>query len=250
MKTLGAYSFNTLKKLLARSNQMPAQQSTKLVKSYRDEADKLFESKKYREALVFYNKSLSYAVAGSADAAELFASRSAVYLEIKYYQKCIENIRLSRASSNFTLEKKLLDREVYCEKLLKSDKAILDVQSFSKLSYPAHDRVPYIANCLELGDSTKFGRFIFSNQNLKPGEVIAIEEPFFKFVDLQTRHFYKYQRCFNCFKSNQLSLLPGPHSGKENRNLFLFSAWIVLTYLFNSDVLLTSMSRCNCCQKC
>lgn len=236
MKPLGVYSLNTLKKNFSRSNQMPTQQSTKHAKSYR-------ETKKYAEALVSYNEGLCHAVAGSTDAAELFASRSAVYFETKQYQKCIDNIRLSRASSKFKLENKLLDREVYCEKLLKNDKTFFDIQSFLKLSYPAHHRVPYIANCLELGESKKFGRFIFSNQNLRPGEVIAIEEPFFKFVDLQTRHFYKYQRCFNCLKSNQLSLLPGPHSGKGNRNLFLFSAQNVLTSLFNSHVLLTSMSR-------
>lgn len=241
MKPLGAFSLNTLRKILARSNQMPTKQSTKHVESYREKADKLFEGKKYIEALVSYNKSLCHAVAGSADVAELYASRSAVYFEIKQYQKCIENIRLSRESSKFELESRLLDREVYCEKLLNHDKADLNIQSFLKLSYPAHHRVPYIANCLELGDSRKFGRFIFSNQNLRPGEVIAIEEPFFKFVDLQTRHFYKYQRCFNCLKSNQLSLLPGPHSGKGNKKLFLFSAQNALNSLFNSHVLLTSM---------
>lgn len=37
-----------------------------------------------------------------------------------------------------------------------------------------------------------------------PGDIIAIEEPFFKAVDEAA----VYMRCTNCLKSNKMSLLP------------------------------------------
>lgn len=49
-----------------------------------------------------------------------------------------------------------------------------------------------------------FTLIIFTSIDLKPGDIVAIEEPFFKTVHADAAH----SRCANCVKSNKLSLIP------------------------------------------
>lgn len=77
---------------------------------------------------------------------------------------------------------------------------------YFKLSHPPNPKVPFIANCLELKSSNMFGRYVVTNKKLKPGEIIAIEEPFSKCL-LKDEN-YKY--CCNCLGDNCLNLFPCP----------------------------------------
>ncbi|KAG5671094.1 hypothetical protein PVAND_001308 [Polypedilum vanderplanki] len=74
---------------------------------------------------------------------------------------------------------------------------------------------PFIVDCLELRHDKKYGRFTITNRDLKAGDILAIEEPFFKFlkVDPEDReypetNFYNY--CVNCLLDNYLDLTPCP----------------------------------------
>lgn len=49
-----------------------------------------------------------------------------------------------------------------------------------------------------------YGRGVYTNRNLKAGEIIAIEEPALKFMKSSE----KYKRCAFCLKTNKLSLVP------------------------------------------
>lgn len=196
----------TLKYLFAYSQQVVA---TKLVRSLIEKGDKCFREEKYFAALIAYNKSLCYA-AGSAEMSEGFAGRSAVYFETKHFEKCLENIQFAKESFGLCNGVTLMEREDRCKENFVQQE---DAWSVFKLSRPPNPRVPLIVNCLSLRENEMFGRFIVTDKNLSPGEIIAIEEPFVKFVDFTTLNHYKHQRCFNCLKTNQLSLIPGPNSG-------------------------------------
>lgn len=76
--------------------------------------------------------------------------------------------------------------------------------NYLKLSYPCNPKIPFIANCLELKSSEKFGRYVVTNKNLKAGQIIAIEDPFSKC--LLKDACYKY--CCNCLDDNCLNLFP------------------------------------------
>lgn len=78
---------------------------------------------------------------------------------------------------------------------------------FFKLSHPPNPKIPFIAECLELKSEEQFGRYIVTNKRLKPGEIIAIEEPFCKCL-LRGEN-YKY--CCNCLNDNSLYLIPCPN---------------------------------------
>lgn len=199
---------NALKRLLRKS----LKTNKTLATIFHDEGNDFFRQQKYLDALQSYNKSLCFAKPNSVDLVNGFASRSAVYFEMKQYRNSLENIRLARNQYKFRSDTNLDERETRCREYLKF-KNVNETEDFFKLSYASHAKIPFLVNCLELSENDKFGRYIKTNRDLRPGDVIAIEEPSLKFVDLKWMHFYKYQRCFNCFKSNKLNLLPGPHSG-------------------------------------
>lgn len=165
-----------------------------------------FRSGEYVEALVKYNESLCFAAA-SRQVSLTYANRSAVYYEAKLFKKCLENIELAK-SHGYPEDKldKLNEREEKSRKFLESyqEDPGNDPWNFFKLSHPANDKIPFIVDCIELREDKKFGRHLITKCDLKPGDVIAIEEPFYKFINQD----FSYRRCANCLKSNMLSLMP------------------------------------------
>lgn len=55
-----------------------------------------------------------------------------------------------------------------------------------------------ISRHVEVGVDKFFGRFVYSTARLLPGDVIAIEEPFFKSLDIRSGNGIK--RCANCLR--------------------------------------------------
>lgn len=180
--------------------------STKLSDQFRDDGNKHFQKFQFLEALVKYNRSLCQAVPGSKQVGLAYGNRSAVYFECKMFQKCLDNIKLARASG-YPTDKlaRLDDREDKCKKLMtvENDK---DGQQwdFFQLSYPANKKIPFIVDCLQLRQNNRDGRHIVTTRDLKSGDIIAIEEPFFKCIHPDVR----YSRCSNCLKTNMLHLVP------------------------------------------
>lgn len=177
----------------------------KTAENFRNDGNLLFSNKKFHDALVAYNESLCYAE--PKDVSLAYANRSAVYLEAKLFDECLENIKLAR-DHKYPEEKvqKLNDREQKCKKLMKMHEKDPedDPWNFFKLSHSPNKKLPFIVNCLELCESEKYGRYLVTKKNLKTGDVIAIEEPFYKFIDNEVYH----SRCANCLKSNNLNLIP------------------------------------------
>jgi SET and MYND domain-containing protein 4 len=165
---------------------------------------------------------LCHAEIGSENLSLAYANRAAVYLEVKEVDKCLENIELARAHG-YANEAKLKEREEKAKKLKENlvEDPENDPKNFFKLSYPAHERNPSIANCLEIHKNEQFGRHVVTNQDLNPGDVIAVEEPMFKRILDCAR----YLRCSNCLKPNMLSLIPCDKDcnfGKQGNQSCLF----------------------------
>lgn len=171
---------------------------------FRDEGNAHFRNGEFQKALASYNRSACYALPGSRQLSLAYSNRSAVYMQAMLYSKCLENIQMSRDEGN--LDDKLAEREEKCKRLMKVTKAKTDRDpwDFFKLSHPSSERIPFIVDCLELRQDDKYGRYVVTSCALRPGDVIAIEEPFYKFIDKEQR----YSRCSNCLKANDLSLIP------------------------------------------
>lgn len=56
--------------------------------------------------------------------------------------------------------------------------------------------LPHISRHVKVGVDKFFGRFLFTTEKLSPGDVIAVEEPFFKSLDLSETS----KRCTNCLR--------------------------------------------------
>lgn len=181
----------------------------------RAEGNKLYSQRKFFDSMLKYNESLSFAQPGSEHIGLAYANRSAVYLEMKLHEKCLKNIELARRHNypkkNFEI---LAKREEKCKTLIKTEREKLPGSwGFFKLSYPASKKLPFIANCLELKTSEKFGRHLVTNQPLKVGDIVSIEKPFCSVLlaeskALEIPNANIYQRCFNCLRDNAFDLLP------------------------------------------
>ena len=149
-------------------------------KSLRSEGNKFYSEKKFFDALIKYNESLSYAEPSSENLGHAFANRSAVFFEMKLIERCLNNIELAR--KNFYPECKnetLKMREMKCREMMKSHREkSLDVWNFFKLSYPPNPKLPFVADCLEVKRSKKYGRHVITNQDLRVGDIVVVENPF------------------------------------------------------------------------
>lgn len=161
----------------------------------------------YFKALEFYNKSICWAPNDSANLAYGYANRSAIYFQWMEWAFCLENVALSRSCKDFPsqLDYKLKQRERICIFNINNKKeATKNESNFCELSYPPHKQVPYVADCIELKKTNKYGRGLYTNRDLSIGDVIAIDEPFMTYLEQANL----YQRCTYCLSENMYSLIP------------------------------------------
>ncbi|KAL5290186.1 hypothetical protein ACFFRR_009874 [Megaselia abdita] len=174
--------------------------------AFRKEGNENFslKSRNYFRALQLYNKSICYSLCDSENIAIGYANRSAVLFELKKYQQCLENITMAR-NANFPerLMHKLDKRENDCKKLLSSQAPEVEPYEFP-LSFEKHQDVPYISNCLAMDQTEDEGRFVYTKTDLKPGDIVAIEDPYCTTL----LPAMKYIRCAYCTKENCFSLIP------------------------------------------
>jgi hypothetical protein len=189
-----------------------ASKSDKQANEFREAGNINFSLKNYRDALILYNMSITYACTKNALSLG-YANRSAVFLEIECFDECLKNIEWARKNGYPEDKLSKLDvREQKCKKMrLKGRKnKPEDPWEFFKLSYPPNKKIPWIVDRLELRTTEKYGRGIYATKDLKAGDVISIEDPVVCFLD--DKHYYKH--CNNCSKSCMMNLIPCNHSGK------------------------------------
>lgn len=145
---------------------IPGKKSSFYAKKHFKAGENLMARKKYFEAVENFNKSMCHAEKDSDEYRKILAKRDELY--------------------NLVDENKLNE----------------DPWSFFKLSHPPSSKNPDVIECLKLRNDEKFGRFVYTSKDLIPGDIIAIEEPLFKFVDPSAHHL----RCSNCLRSNKLRL--------------------------------------------
>jgi uncharacterized FlaG/YvyC family protein len=181
--------------------------SSEVSSQMREIGNQFYVKRNFFDAIVKYNESLCYAESESENAGLAYANRSAVYFEMKIYDKSLNNIELAR-SHNYP-EKNLhilMKREEKCKEMMKkqSTQSSLLSENFFKLSHEAYANFKNIAKCLELKCDKKYGRYIITNKDLNVGDIVAIEKSFCHFVQENFIH----QQCTHCLKSNALDLIP------------------------------------------
>lgn len=166
------------------------------------------QDERHFDALENYNESLCFAEENSENLSLSYASRAAVYYDWKLNKLCNDNIQMAKtAGYPERLKNELITLQTKCKKKLKKSKKNFkdDTTVFEPcLSFKPHEKVPFIANCLDIRRNKKYGRYIITNRNLSSGQILAIEERYFAVLLPKLR----YQRCANCLRENSLSLIP------------------------------------------
>lgn len=167
------------------------------------------------EALLYYNESICCAETDSENLGIGYSNRSAVYFELKDYEKSLKNIELAKKFNLATkLITKLKIRENICldvlEKLKLHSTKSKEKKFQAKLTYKSNPIIPSVAECLELVNSEDQGRYIVTNKNLNPGDVLAIEEPLIINLDQS----WIYIRCTYCMAEGLGTLIPCPDCTK------------------------------------
>lgn len=180
---------------------------------FREEGNKFLAQHEYYKALVAFNTSMCY----SEFAMEIslgFERRSEVYLLLGQYKTCLRNIQAANDGKlPDGVPMQLMDREETCKKLMsEAEKPDPEYEplNYFKLSYPPNEKIPFFVECLDFRENDKFGRHIVTSSELQPGDIIAIEDTFFNFINPNA----VFTRCYNCLKANMLDLLPSGSSGK------------------------------------
>jgi SET and MYND domain-containing protein 4 len=181
----------------------------------RVEGNKFYSQRKFFESLCFYNESLCFAPKDCESAGHAFANKSAVYFEMKLFERCLSNIKMAKENKYPETNWKILEkRQEKCIEMMKDGcEKPSSPWVFFKLSYPPNKNVPYIADCLQVESSEKYGRFVTANRQLKVGDIVAIEKPFCSVLMEESTFGSEpesniYQRCTNCLKENELDLIP------------------------------------------
>lgn len=201
--------------------------SSEIAQLSRSLGNKFYSQRNFFDALINYNESLCHSGRTSESLSLAYANRSAVYFEMKFFDQCMKNIELAILSgypeNNLsTLEK----RAKKCREQIKAGCEVTkDENPFDrvKLSGTAHEKLPFVVDCLEMKRNKKFGRFVVTIRDLHVGEVIAIEKPQFKTLKSDARYdsceeTNKFQRCANCLQDNLLDLIPCPECSSSKKN--------------------------------
>ncbi|KAL7045419.1 hypothetical protein ACKWTF_002227 [Chironomus riparius] len=187
--------------------------SNKTSNLLRQEGNDFYKKREFFQALLKYNQSLCYAESESENLGLAYANRSAVYFEIKLYDQSLNNIVL--AEKNFYPKENLsilYQRRLKCEEFTRNESKKY-VQNYFKLSLPTNKKLPFVASCLKIENSKKYGRHIITTTDLSVGDIIAVDKSFCS-IPISESQFVKvselniYQRCNNCMKSSRLNMIP------------------------------------------
>ena len=171
----------------------------------------------YFLSLRYWNEALVYHPEG-ASSAYIYCQRSKIYLKMKLYKHCLNNIKLA-VKNRGKWTKLLKQRMKLCYRAIGKHGMKNEFKApkeFLKLTYIANPKIPYIVNCLEVQKSRySIGFNITTTQDLKIGDILAIEEPFCTSSlstrdvvnQLNTEKGVVYKRCHHCHKDNFLDLI-------------------------------------------
>lgn len=168
--------------------------------------DKLLANENLSEALENYNNCLRFAESESIERQLGFSARAKVFYRLNLFRECNENIKLAKSNVNViddVFDQELRDIEERVKNAVDSDESA-NKWNFFKLSHDANQKIPFIANCLEVRQNEFYGRFIATNRDLNPGDIVIVEEPFYKVISPLEVNL----RCSICLKQNSQNLLP------------------------------------------
>lgn len=157
--------------------------------------NKEFKSRLWDSAMEYYNQSLIFAEPGTENVGLAYANRSACFIEMQMYDKCLIDIELAE-KENYPekLREKLQKRKTECISLMQNHES-KRYYNEPKLSFDGNKKFPCLANVLTIKKNDQFGRYIEANRDIDIGRTVLVEERFTSDIVSLDRVF-----CFTCMK--------------------------------------------------
>lgn len=154
------------------------QKSDMVSAELRKEGNELSEAENWAEAIEKYNKCICFAINGSENLGFGYANRSACFLHLKMYDKCLADIELAR-KANYPENKmhKLDKRKADCLKAMKESIEIGETKRVTpKLDFTPHSEFPGLANILDVYSNAEFGKHIVAKCDIDVGKIVMLED--------------------------------------------------------------------------
>lgn len=153
------------------------QKDDSLAVNYRNQGNIKFRQQNMIDAMNLYNRSLCFANAGSENVSLAYANRSACFLHLNMYDKCLADIELAtQANYPQRLMEKLHKRRADCLKL--KETCVQYEEKVPKLSYEADEQFPALANVLKIECDEQYGRHVVAKSDVEVGQIVLVEEAF------------------------------------------------------------------------
>lgn len=153
---------------------------------YRNLGNKYFSQHKNYEAWQAYNLSLLYAEGASEHFIYAVSNRSAVFFALENFEACLEDINFVFSTAfPEKLRKKLNERKRKCRLFIEQAKADFKVDlnagkiaEILQIKGNRDEKYVCASSKLKVVYTKEMGRHVVANEYIKPGEVLAIEDPY------------------------------------------------------------------------
>ncbi|CAG9111621.1 hypothetical protein JYU34_001751 [Plutella xylostella] len=195
------YVYGVMESLNIFPNVKQVAKCEKVADDYRNQGNKCFQKKQDYEAWQYYNLSLLHAPLYSESYIVALANRSAVFYALKKYKKCLKDIELI-FTMNYPpkVKEKLMSRKMQCQDILSTEKEDekedYNVTLALCLFGQRHPRYLCASRKLEVECTEKMGRHVVAKDDIKVGEVIVKEKPYFKLA-LRNQSLFTCAHCLS-----------------------------------------------------
>lgn len=154
-----------------------------------------FRKNKFPDAMEHYNSSLRWAENGTENETLAYSNRSACFLHLKLYDKCLADIEKAiKANISKDLLLKLTKRKMDCIKLMKRSEQEQPIER--NLYSGANVNFPCLTDVAMIQQNEEYEKHIVANCDISVGQVILLEESF-----LSTTLWSLLTACTTCQKT-------------------------------------------------
>lgn len=203
------YVYDILESLQALPTAIEVSKAANVSTYYRNYGNQKFQNKDDYSAWQYYNLSLLFAPSSSENYCLALSNRSAVFYSLKKYKECQQDIKdVFSLKYPEKLKDKLSKRLVSCQEYLANDKKVndthnADINNILKLQGPIDPRYPCASSKLDVVFSEDMGRHVIAKEDIKVGEVLVQENPYFTLL-LRDQYLFSCSYCL----SRNCNLLP------------------------------------------
>lgn len=206
------YVYDVLENLDAFPKPLEVTKTVNVSTLYRNHGNECYQKKDDYQAWQYYNLSLLNAPPDSDTYRLALSNRSAVFFSIKKYKASWQDIKKVFAlRCPSSLGEKLVKRQMLCEQYISKENECssntVDTEIDKLLTFdgPRQKRYPCASTKLEVVYSEDMGRHVIAKQDIKVGEILVQESPYFTLL-LKSQYLFSCNYCLG----RSLNLLPCP----------------------------------------